>query len=115
MTHAKAARLAGFVMWLLGLGTVFSFNLLSEFHPLAFIDRFAGMTIYDSLDYVMANILLPVGAFLTSLFIGWIASKDAIREEMGLPDGPAFMTWRILIRYVVPVAVAIIFAVSITG
>jgi len=115
ISHARAAASAGFVMWLLGLGTVFSFNLWSEFHPFSFIDRFAGMTIYDSLDYVMANVLLPVGAFLTSLFIGWIASNDAIRAEMGLPDGPAFKTWRLLIRFVVPVAVAIIFAVSITG
>ena len=79
-------------MWLLGLGTVFSFNLLSDFHPLSFIDRFDGMTIYDSLIYVMSNVLLPVGAFLTALFIGWFA-----REEMGLPDGLAFKTWRVLI------------------
>jgi NSS family neurotransmitter:Na+ symporter len=99
----------------LGLGTVFSFNLWSGFHPLSFIDRFEGMTIYDSLDYVMANVLLPVGAFLTSLFIGWVASNESIREEMGLPDGPAFKTWRLLIRFVVPIAVAIIFAVSIRG
>ena len=113
--HAQAARLAGFVMWLLGLGTVFSFNLLSDFHPLSFIDRFEGMSIYDSLDYVMSNVLLPVGAFLTAIFIGWFATKDAIRKEMGLPDGLAFKTWRVLIRFIVPSAVAIIFAVSITG
>ena len=102
-------------MWLLGLGTVFSFNSLSEFHPLSFIDRFEGMTIYDSLDYVMSNVLLPVGAFLTAIYIGWFAAKDAIREEMGLPDGLAFKTWRVLIRFIIPTAVAIIFAVSITG
>jgi NSS family neurotransmitter:Na+ symporter len=115
LSHARAARVAGFVMWLLGLGSVFSFNLLSEFHPLSFIDRFDDMTIYDSLDYVMANVLLPVGAFLTALFIGWFASNNAIREEMGLPDGPAYKVWRFLIRFVVPIALAIIFAVSING
>jgi NSS family neurotransmitter:Na+ symporter len=115
MSHAQAARTAGFFMWLLGLGSVFSFNLWSEFHPLSFIDRFEGMTIYDSLDYVMANVLLPVGAFLTSIFIGWIASNNAIRQEMGLPDGLAYKFWRILIRFIVPIAVAIIFVVSITG
>ena len=115
ISHAKAAQLSGFVMWLLGLGTVFSFNLLSDFHPLSFIDRLDGKTIYDSLDYVMANVLLPVGAFLTAIFIGWFASKDSIREEMGLPEGWAFSTWRTLIRFVVPAAVAIIFAVSMAG
>ena len=115
ISHAKAAMAAGFVLWLLGLGTVFSFNVLSDFHPLSFLDRFGGMTIYDSLDYVMSNVLLPVGAFLTSIFIGWFASNDAIREEMGLPDGLAYRSWRILIRFIVPAAVAIIFAVSIRG
>jgi NSS family neurotransmitter:Na+ symporter len=115
VSHAKAAGIAGFMMWLLGLGTVFSFNLLSEFHPLSFIGRFESMTIYDSLDFIMSNVLLPVGAFLTALFIGWFTSKDSIREEMGLPDGMAFTTWRILIRFVVPIAVAVIFVVSITG
>lgn len=115
ISHKKAAGLSGFVMWLLGLGAVFSFNVLSDFHPLSFIDRFEGKTIYDSLDDIMSNILLPVGAFLTALFVGWFASKDAIREEMGLPDGLAFKTWRVLIRFVVPAAVAIIFVVSMTG
>lgn len=115
ISHAKAARLAGFVMWLLGLGTVFSFNVLSDFYPLSFIDRLDGKTIYDTLDYVMANVLLPVGAFLTAVFIGWFATKDAIREEMGLPEGMAFTIWRLLIRFVVPAAVAVIFAVSMAG
>lgn len=113
--HAKAAIAAGIVMWILGLGTVLSFNLLSDFHPLAFIDRFDGMTIYDSLDFVMANVLLPVGAFLTSVFIGWFASTDAVRDEMGLPNGMAFKSWRLLIRFVVPVAVAVVFVISISG
>ena len=115
LSHARAAGVAGFAMWLLGLGSVFSFNVLSDFHPLAFIQRFQGMTIYDNLDYLMSNVLLPVGAFLTALFIGWFASSDAIREEMGLPDGLAYAIWRVLIRFVVPIAVAIIFIVSITA
>lgn len=113
--HAQAAISAGVAMWVLGLGTVFSFNLLSDFHPLSFIDRFDGMTIYNSLDFIMANVLLPVGAFLTSLFIGWFASKDAVRDEMGLPNGVAFKSWRFLIRFVVPVAVAAVFVISISG
>lgn len=115
LSHARAASVAGFVMWILGFGTVFSFNILSDFHPLGFIERFQDMTIYDSLDFIMANVLLPVGAFLTSIFIGWFASNDAIREEIGLPDGPGFRIWRVLIRFIVPLAVATIFVVSLSG
>jgi NSS family neurotransmitter:Na+ symporter len=115
VTHSRAAVMAGAVMWLIGLGSVFSFNLLSDFHPLAFIAGFEGMTFYDDLDYVMSNVLLPVGAFLTAIFIGWFASKDGIRQEMGLSDGAAFKTWRFLIRFVVPFAVAVVFIGGMVG
>lgn len=114
-SHGKAAVSAGLVMWLLGLGSVFSFNLLSGFHPLAFIGRLENMTIYDNLDFIMSSVLLPVGAFLTSIFIGWFVSKDSVREEMGLPDGPAFTAWRVSIRFVVPIAVGVIFVAGLVG
>lgn len=115
MTHAKAAFVSGFAMWFIGLGSALSFNVLSNFHPLGFIGTFENMTIYDTFDFVMANTLLPIGAFLTAVFIGWFASRDSIREEMGLPDGAAFRTWRFLIRLVVPAALAAIFLSGILG
>ncbi len=113
--HTTAALASGAAMWALGLGTVFSFNLLAGFHPLSFIGLFADMTIYESLDFIMSNMLLPAGAFLTSIFIGWIAGREGIREELGLADGLAFQVWRALIRYVVPLAVAAIFAGGVLG
>jgi NSS family neurotransmitter:Na+ symporter len=63
----------------------------------------------------MSNMLLPIGAFLTAIFIGWVASKEDIREELGLPDGAGFQLWRLLIRFVVPLAVAAIFIGGIIG
>lgn len=111
VSHAKAALIGGFAMWLLGLGAVFSFNVLQDFRPLSFIAGFETRTIYDSLDFIMANILLPVGAILTAVFIGWFAAPDAIREETGLAKG--YTLWLFLIRFVVPIAVAIIFVAGI--
>lgn len=115
MGHTAATLASGAAMWALGLGTVFSFNLLAGFHPLSFIGLFAERTIYESLDFIMSNVLLPAGAFLTSIFIGWIAGREGIGEELGLADGPAFQVWRVLIRYVVPLAVAAIFAGGVLG
>lgn len=109
VSHSRAAMLAGFSLWLLGLGSVLSFNLWADFHPLAFIPGFEGRTIYDCLDYIMSNMLLPVGALLTSIFVGWIVSSDLLRHEMGISSGPAFLLWRCLVRYVVPIAIAFIF------
>jgi NSS family neurotransmitter:Na+ symporter len=63
----------------------------------------------------MANLLLPVVALLTAIFIGWFASNDAIREEMGLSDGLAFRTWRILMRFIVPIALTVILISGFIG
>ena len=115
MTHSRAAFTAGFAMWLLGFGSALSFNVLSGFHPLAFIPGFEERTIFDSLDWIMANALLPLGALLTAVFVGWFATRDKIREEMGLPDGLAFKTWLILIRFFIPVALAVVFVSGIMG
>ena len=115
LSHAKASLLAGCALWLIGLGSVFSFNLLADFHPLAFVPGFEERTIYDSLDFIMSNVLLPIGAFLTAIFIGWIVAPDRTQGEMGLEAGFGFRLWQFLIRYVVPIAVAIIFIFGVTG
>ena len=65
--------------------------------------------------WLMSNTLLPAGAFLISIFIGWVADREGIREELGLADGPAYRLWRVLVRYVVPVAVAAIFIAGVRG
>lgn len=109
LTHSRAAFTAGFAMWVLGLGSALSFNVLSDFHPLDFISAFEGMTIFSSIDFIMANVLLPIGALLTAIFIGWFANRDSIRDEIGLSDGLAFKTWLVLIRFVIPAALVVVF------
>ena len=39
-----------------------SLNEWKEFHPLGFIERFAGKTLFDLYDFLTANIMLPLGA-----------------------------------------------------
>ena len=109
MGRPRAATLAGLALWLLGFASVLSFNWLAELRPLAFVPGFESRSIYDSTEFVMANVLLPVGAFLTALFVGWRVSGDILREELGLAAGTGFTLWRLLMRFVVPAAVAVIF------
>ncbi|MFT7319345.1 sodium-dependent transporter [Congregibacter sp.] len=115
LSHSRAAFTAGFAMWVLGIASALSFNVLSDFHPLDFISGFEEKTIFASIDYIMANALLPIGALLTAIFIGWIANRDSIREEIGLPDGLAFKTWLVLIRFVIPTALVVVFLSGILG
>jgi NSS family neurotransmitter:Na+ symporter len=114
VSHARAALIAGAALWLLGFASVLSFNVLADMHPLAFLPGFAEKTLFDAIDFIMANILLPVGAFVTAIFIGWRVSGDVMREEMGLGEN-AFRLWQVLMRFVVPVAVAVIFVTGIGG
>lgn len=114
-TRNKAAAMAGFLMWFLGLGSVLSFNHWKDFHPLDFIPLLENKTLYDNFDYIMANFMLPIGAFLTALFVGWRVSHDAIRDELGMGDSLGFKLYRTLVRFVVPVVIAVIFATTFTG
>jgi NSS family neurotransmitter:Na+ symporter len=92
---------------LVGSGSVLSFNVLSDFHPLGFIAVFDDMTIYDATDYIASNVLLPLGGMLTAIFAGWFMTRDAARSELGIRHDSAFALWRFLIRYVAPVAIAL--------
>jgi NSS family neurotransmitter:Na+ symporter len=105
----------GTLAFLIGLLTVFSFNLWGGFHPLDSFEMFAGKTIFDVIDYVASNILLPVGGILIALFAGWGMARSSTLEELGLDDSSSFAIWRFLIRYVSPIAVAVVLATLAGG
>src|SRR5690606_5512381 len=88
--------------WLLGLGTVFSFNDWAEFKPLW------GMTVFGLVDFVTTSVLLPLGGLLIAIFVGWVMKRELIEHELKL-DSPRFrQLWYGLLRYVSPVAVLIV-------
>ncbi len=91
----------GFITWLLGLGTVFSFNQWSEY-------TLFGSNFFEVLDYVTANLMLPLGGLFIALFSGWIMLPKDSKEELSL-DNKAFIIWKFLVSYVAPVAVFIVF------
>ena len=104
MTRNKATAISGIIIWLLGIGTVLSFNLWSgEAYQLL------GMTFFDLLDYLTANIMLPLGGLLIAVFAGWWMRKESTRDELNLGDTLAYRSWYFLIRFVSPVVVVVIF------
>lgn len=97
---------AGGVIWLVGVAAALSFNVWSEFKPLSRFARFEGATIFGLVEYLSANILLPASVFLIAVFAGWVLSRKSTAEEMGLGESIVYRSWRFLIRYVAPAAVA---------
>jgi len=75
--------------------------------------------LFNTLDYLASNWMLPVGGLFIALFAGWImSSRDTWDEVRQGHEGGAgwYRIWRFLIRFVAPVAVgAIIFSIIFLG
>jgi NSS family neurotransmitter:Na+ symporter len=108
MTRVNASVLAGIATWLFGLLTIFSFNLWSDFKPVA-IGVFADKTLFDLLDYLTANIMLPLGGLLIAVFAAWKMSRESSVEELRMGERFWYPLWRLLVRYITPVGVTIVF------
>ena len=67
-----------------------------------------GKTIFDMLDYLVSNLLLPIGGILISLFVGWSIKPRAVAEVHEGRDNPFRLTsiWIAILRYVAPLAIA---------
>ena len=105
MRRQVATPLIGLLAWLLGLTTVFSFNIWSDLRPLAAIEAFADKNLFDIQDFLAVNIMLPLGGLLIAIFVGWAMPSPDCRDELGLADSLAYRLWRFLLRYLCPIAV----------
>jgi NSS family neurotransmitter:Na+ symporter len=93
----------------IGLGTVFSFNIWSGWHPLGFSERFADTGFFDLIDYITANLMMPLGGLLLALFVGWRVSPQAVADELNIQSPWFFKAWIWLLRWVVPISITLIF------
>ena len=103
------------LLWVVGLGSVFSFNVWADFTPLSMIKPLQGKTIFGLIDYFGSNLLMPIGGILMALIAGWLISKEVSKDELWIKDQRIFLLWRFLIRYVAPTAVLAIFISNLMG
>jgi NSS family neurotransmitter:Na+ symporter len=113
MSRRLIVLLVTALLWMAGLGTVLSFSWLADFYPLSFLPAFETRTIFDSLDYLVSNFMMPAGGVLIALLAGWGLSRSASLGELGLADAMPYRLWRLLVRYVVPLAIALVFLVNL--
>jgi len=113
MSRRRIVFIITLLLWILGLGTVFSFSSLQDFHPLGFIPSFESRNIFESLDYIVSNWMMPAGGVLVALLAGWGLKRSATLEELQMTDGRLYKTWRFLVRYLVPAAIGLVFVVNL--
>jgi NSS family neurotransmitter:Na+ symporter len=99
--RVKAACTVGGIIWLLGFLTVLSFGPWSDL-------TFWNGTIFDNIDFLTNNILLPVGGLAIVFFAGWIMARISTADEVDPRCGRAYRLWRFAARYVAPVAVVLV-------
>ena len=71
-----------------------------------------GMNLFDTLDFVTANIMLPAGALLTCLFVGWRLDREVLHAQMTNNGALPFRIYRVfilLLRYFCPAILLLVF------
>lgn len=101
----KATLVMGFIIFLIGVPSALSNNLLKDLHFIG--DR----NFLDSVDLLCTNYILPLGGLLIAIFTGWVLTTRLARGEVekGEVRFRLYPVWHFLIRYVSPVLVALVF------
>jgi NSS family neurotransmitter:Na+ symporter len=114
MGRVRAACICGAIAWLLGLGTVFSFNLWVDYKWTFPVDLgrvryvlFEDKTFFDIMDFLTSNILLPMGGVLTVLFAAHLMKRQSCQDELRLGN-KTFNLWYFIVRNISPIAVGIV-------
>ncbi len=70
-----------------------------------------GMTIFDALDACATNIMLPVGAIVMSVFLGWYVDKSVLKNELtnnGEIRSRMYPLVAFVLKWIAPVLIALV-------
>ena len=75
-----------------------------------------GFAILDFFDFLSNNILMPIVALLTCIFVGYIIKTKTIEDEVEISgEFKSKKLYRIMIKYVAPIFVITILISSVFG
>ncbi len=107
----KACVINAVLLFVLSLPCALGFNLLSSIQPLG-----AGTTFMDLEDFLVSNLLLPIGSLIYIMFCvsryGW--GWDNFKAEANTGKGIKIAQWmRPYMTYVLPLTVLVVFVVGL--
>ncbi len=109
MNRRKATIISSIAIWLVGILATLSFGDLKEV-------KIFGKTFFDNMDYLSANVLLPLGALLIVIFLGWVLGRKPVREEIsneGAVKPKLFNIFFFIVKYIAPIAIVLVFLNSL--
>ncbi|WP_180365219.1 sodium-dependent transporter [Staphylococcus caeli] len=99
------ALYASLLVFVISIPATLSFSILKGV-------QFAAGTIFDNMDFLVSNILMPLGALGTTLVVGQLLNKDDLKTHFGNDKFKLFMPWYYLVKFVLPVVIILIFIVQ---
>ena len=101
VSRKTAAWGSGAVMFLIGIPASLSLGVWKDY-------TIFGKGIFDFLDYLSSNLLLPLGGIFIALFVGWFFSEKALEEATagGKHRFPVARIWMFICKFIAPLAIA---------
>ncbi len=104
MPRAKAVMWVIFPLFILSSICSLSIGPWSSF-------EICGMTIFDFLDTVATNIMLPVGGILLCIYMGWVAPRKFFYDQLtnfGTFKSLMFRPIAFIVKWIAPILIALI-------
>ncbi len=105
MKRKVATVFATVIISLLGVICSLSMGIFDHY-------TFFNLNFFDLLDWISANLLLPLGGLFISLFVGWVLGRKKVRSEIekgGSISEIMLSIFLFLVRFIAPIAIAIVF------
>ena len=109
--RVKASFWCTVVCILLGTACTLSFGILGD-------AKVFGLTFFELFDFIVAKLLMPVGGLIICIFLGWVIDERILKSELtneGTLRAPYYPLYRFIIRYLAPIAIALIFINELFG
>lgn len=86
------------------------------FGPLNFIS-WMGMSVLDIMDFVSNSVLMPIVAFFTCIFIGFVIKPSTIADEVKVTDGTfkGEKLFAVMIKWIAPIFLVLILLSSVAS
>jgi len=95
----------GVILFFVSIPAALSESLLSDV-------SIAHKSIFDATDYLVSNLMLPLGSLLIALFIIHRVDKSFVENEYSIGNAGTltfYTVWRFLMTYVVPITIIIVY------
>jgi len=99
LSRKKSAIIISALSWLIGIGSVLSFNIWSD------LKIIGDNNFLSSMELIAVQNLQPLGGMLIAIFIGWFMKESLIKDELGEINPTIYAIWKIFIRFVAPIGI----------